>query len=100
MPKTVKLLQTFPQGINDELSKMFSIYPNPTPGRFTVESQEKGIKIESVTINDLTGKLIRSFVFGQESRVMIDLSAQAHGQYIVTIETQKGKVTRILEIAK
>lgn len=99
-PKTVKLLQTFPQGVNDELSNMFSIYPNPTPGRFTVESQDKGVNIESVTITDLTGKLIRKVVFGNESKATIDLSAQSHGSYLVTIETKKGTITRMLEIAQ
>ena len=95
----MKLLQTNPEGINDDLAKLFKIYPNPTPGRFTIESGDQGNKIISVSITDLSGKLVHSAAFNSESLVHIDLSAQAGGAYIINIITQKGMITKILDLA-
>jgi len=100
MPKKVTVIQTFPAGLDDDLAKLFKIYPNPTPGRFTIESQDQNNKINHVSITDLTGKLVFSGVFNAEPIVHLNLSSKSHGGYVISIETQKGMITKMLELGK
>lgn len=98
LPKTVKVLQTFPQGINDEFAKLVKIYPNPTPGKFTIECQDQSSEIKRVSITDLSGRLVQSAAFNALLTVKIDLSSQPQGNYIISIETQKGIIIKILTL--
>jgi len=100
MPKTVKLLQTFPAGLSDDLSKLFKIYPNPATGRFTIESQDQSNKINRVSISDLSGKPVYTAVFNAEQVVQINLTSKPQGTYIATIETRKGVIIKMLKLAK
>jgi len=100
MPKTVKLLQTFPEGINEGNATQLKIYPNPTQGIFTIESRDPGNGIRRVTITDLLGRVIHSDDFNTLQVVQLDLSPQPRSAYIIRIETQKGLITKMLDLAK
>ncbi|MEN8125973.1 MAG: T9SS type A sorting domain-containing protein, partial [Bacteroidota bacterium] len=75
-----------------------SIYPNPTNNSFLVKSEK--LKIESITISDITGKEI----INCKSKIVnngfeIDLSNLESAVYIIIIQTEKGVfATKILKI--
>lgn len=60
------------------------LYPNPVPNILTISKET----IEKVTITDLTGKK----VFTQNNSNKIDISDLQKGIYLVTIETNDGKI--------
>lgn len=72
---------------NQELGS-FNVYPNPTKGIFTLES-EKNRMIQQYEIMDVTGKVIlNSKVNG--SKTEINLTAFEKGIYLVKIHTANG----------
>lgn len=72
-------------GIGDEiLSSDFKIFPNPTPGIFTIT----GKKIVDVKITNANGQLI------YQGSPDVDISEQSEGIYFILIETEEGSVTK------
>ena len=78
-------------GLSQNLSA-FSIYPNPSEGRFIVQAFDR--KTESIRVYGLDGKEIIHFV-NEENKFEfdIDLSQQDRGMYILEIESS-GKLER------
>ena len=67
-----------------------NIYPNPTSGKFKIESNSPGKKI--IQIFEISGKQILNIeVFGNTE---IDLSSFDNGVYFVTIEENSFKINR------
>lgn len=64
-----------------------TIYPNPSSGKFTIESNVQG----EVTVIDLTGKSI--FKGEVTQKLKIDLSNQTPGMYIVKYLDENDKIT-------
>jgi TonB-dependent SusC/RagA subfamily outer membrane receptor len=57
------------------------VYPNPTSGRITIETQEE---LAELWITDFSGKLLmRCNISGQKSRYKVDLSPYPSGVYLV-----------------
>lgn len=72
-------------GISDQmLSSDFKIFPNPTPGIFTV-SGEKIVEVEVLTTR---GQLI------YKGKADVDISTHPNGVYFVLVKTEKGSVTK------
>ncbi|MCB0455607.1 MAG: T9SS type A sorting domain-containing protein, partial [Aequorivita sp.] len=63
---------------------LFSIYPNPTNGLFTVNSASK---ISKVTIYNNLGQLI----FISEENNQVDISTISKGIYFVKIKDENGQ---------
>jgi hypothetical protein len=70
-----------------------SIYPNPTTDGFTVETRADIIR--SVSIYNLIGQLVQS-VDADQTRVSVDTSGLQSGTYVVSIKTDKGKLSKKL----
>lgn len=71
----------------------FSLYPNPTTGSVTIESEL--LDDASVQIMDLAGNTLRVIrTNGSGPRKVIDLSAYAKGTYLVRITTRDQVITR------
>jgi serine protease AprX len=70
----------------------FNLYPNPATTTVYVESKEA---IQSVTIISMTGQLIQSMQPNTPVAVL-DLGNMATGNYIVYVQTAKGKTSSIL----
>ncbi|WP_026755573.1 T9SS type A sorting domain-containing protein [Sediminibacter sp. Hel_I_10] len=70
--------------------QQFSLYPNPAKDQFTIKI-ESGIKLKSVSIYNNIGQLLLT---SKESN--INTSNLVSGLYIVTMETNKGKVSKKL----
>ena len=74
----------------DELSKNeFSIYPNPTNGKFTIESSGSQL-IHTIIISDIQGKQIASSTIESNSYTA-DLSNVDSGVYYVSIISENGQ---------
>jgi len=61
------------------------IYPNPTTGKFRVESLELGV--ETIQIFDLFGRLVL-----RTNKVQVDMSGFAKGLYIWQVGSERGKL--------
>ena len=75
-----------------------SIYPNPTNGSATVNFNVNSASEVTVTVSDVTGKVIdvlmnEASVSG-EQKISFDAASYANGAYYVTIATEGSTVTR------
>lgn len=70
-----------------------SIYPNPARNIITISSDDT---LKSFKIFDEAGRLIRSGSSLKGSKVDVNISSMQTGNYIVTVETEKQKVTKKL----
>ncbi|WP_118950643.1 T9SS type A sorting domain-containing protein [Taibaiella helva] len=89
-----------PTGVNelDALRKDIRIYPNP--GKETIViSHSGGVKLDQVEVYNLTGQRIMSIPM-KGAQQQIDISVLAPGIYNVMIGTEKGKVTKKLEVIR
>ena len=75
---------------NYELNQT-EIYPNPTTGQFRVQNSE--LRIQSVEVYDVYGKLITTVKVDGNS-AELDLSGNASGVYFTRIITDRGVVTK------
>ena len=83
---TGKILTT---GMADNSRKVnFSISPNPSNGRFVVESQET---ISSVTLFNAGGKCVFSNGSVQSRSITLKLDSIPRGTYLLKIHTPSGK---------
>ena len=80
--------------INNYMQELISvnIYPNPTTGQITIESDKT---IEQVKIISITGKTVKQITINKE-QLTIDLSAEAKGIYFVKLTTANGVTTQKL----
>ena len=84
-------------GINElnSSNKVYSVFPNPSNGNFTIESSELGEN--SVVILDTRGRTISTLNFQKEG--VFDISNEKSGSYILQITNEKGE-KRIKTIVK
>ena len=61
-------------------------YPSPTTGLVMIE----GTEIEKLVIYDASGRLVKSEQCSSQQRVTLDLSDQAPGYYIISIQGKAG----------
>ena len=76
-------------GISETEAGKIKIYPNPVKDELTIENGE--LRIEKITIADLSGKTIQQI---NGSQKQINVSALSSDIYFLKIETDKGVVTR------
>ncbi|HAA01439.1 MAG TPA: hypothetical protein DEP18_01365 [Flavobacteriales bacterium] len=79
--------------VQDNLSNHIQVYPNPiSDGIIRIENQ--GIVIQSLSIYDLTGRLIGTYS-GQEIKALNNLQLpSSSGTYILKINTEEGQLTK------
>jgi len=77
------------------LNQEINIYPNPTQGRLFISTSEK---ITSISITNIIGKEVFSQInFNDNS---IDLNSFKNGVYFISINTNKGVVTKKIILTK
>ena len=79
-------------GISEFSTASISVYPNPSNGRFFINSSEI---INSIIIRNVLGGLVNSVVLSSFSDV-IDLRKERNGFYLVEIYTDSGMMTKKL----
>jgi PKD repeat protein len=75
------------------------IYPNPTKGSATI-TVHGDLKMKNVAVYDVVGKELLNVKAESAHKHVLSLSGMASGLYTVKIMTDKGEVTRKLEIIK
>ena len=78
-------------GIEDNLLLLTRIYPVPANDKITIDT--KSNNTESITLIDLTGKVIKSFDVDTNLN-KIDVSGFAKGTYILKVKTDKGLLNK------
>lgn len=88
-------------GIDDlnELQKDLKVFPNPGKETVTIASNNSSIKMTNVEVYNLMGQKVYSSEIKSEKH-KLDVSAFSAGIYNVLINTNKGKVTKKLEVIK
>ncbi len=84
----------------DELSalqKEMKVFPNPSNGLVTI-ANNNGIKMKSIAMFNIMGQEVYSAGSLNAEQHQINTAEFAAGIYTVTIETDKGKVSKKLEI--
>lgn len=79
-------------GVDDLEITKFSVYPNPSSGKFWLKTDSKA----TVSIFDLNGRLLYSGV--KEAGTSMMENNYAAGNYIIQIQTEKGTSTKKLII--
>lgn len=74
----------------DLFSNDFTIYPSPTKGNFTIDTNNFGL-IDSISIADINGRVVKTIdAEGVSSSVQVDISELNSGMYLLTIKTDAG----------
>lgn len=68
----------------------FLVYPNPTNGTLHIASKDNAQLIETVTVNDISGKTIRTITVNTSS-TSIDVSDLASGMYFAKVKSERGE---------
>lgn len=80
-------------GINELANNNFLIYPNPSEGIFYVELLDQVAEQFTVSVMDITGRVIRVEQHNN-SKFVVDLSDVATGNYTINIETLNHKMMK------
>lgn len=75
-------------GLSDQLTRAFTVYPNPTTGRITLESD---LQVEQLSIFQTSGRLVMTQTRDLDA---VDLSALPAGVYILQITSEGGTVVK------
>lgn len=84
-------------GLEDLSERQVAVYPNPTAGRFTVETG--GRIADAITIHDNLGRVVGSYI-PTASQTNLTLNGLAEGVYYVRIKAQGTEVTKKLVLKK
>ena len=79
-----------PTSILSNKNNVLLLYPNPVKDVFTIQNT---VNMVSLSITDVTGKIIMKRQFGGVNNASIDLSEYNNGVYIVNIQTDKEAFT-------
>lgn len=73
-----------------DVTSAVNIYPNPSYGIFNINAADDGV----LRVINSQGEVIYTSTIQQLNYSAIDLTGQAAGLYLVTLQTKKGMVTR------
>lgn len=93
--RVLKIEPTTPNAVNDiEANSSFTIAPNPANDFVYIRNSNSAISINKILITDVTGRVIKEY----PSSDKINISQLSVGQYILSIQSNKGiqnfKVTK------
>lgn len=72
---------------NEVADRLFTVYPNPSAGRFTVEATDVAFNDGTLTVLDVLGRpIVRQAI--ENGRADLDLQAQPAGVYQIKIEAE------------
>lgn len=80
-------------GVNKFDVAKLSVYPNPTSGLVTISNDDNS-SLETVSITDLNGRVVKSLKLNGESTSQINISELSAGVYMMNISSDKGSITK------
>ncbi len=83
----------------EEISKAFRIYPNPADGRFFLELQDPAFMYSNYRVSDLNGRVVQRGSI-TKLRMLLDLSGESAGIYILDIQTSTRSYVMKMVISK
>ncbi|SFN85936.1 Por secretion system C-terminal sorting domain-containing protein [Paenimyroides ummariense] len=75
--------------INEQLAQSFNLYPNPATNVINITNSEN-ISVKQVEIYDITGKLINSQNFNNETEIQLNIENLTSGTYLLHLHTNEG----------
>jgi hypothetical protein len=85
------VVETTDLSVVDFFAANFSLYPNPTTNNFMI--QAKNQLIDSVQVNDINGRIVKSINLSGVSNTSVDISDLKTGMYFVAVHTDNGSGT-------
>ena len=82
-----------------ELDNSFSVYPNPSSGKFTIENKSPATTTYETQISNIMGEEIYQKKSSGES-FQIDISGQPNGIYFLRVKTSDGVATKKIIVNK
>jgi len=79
-------------GLQSTVAKHMDLYPNPTKGVFSVKLKNK--QEGMLQIYDLRGQMVRSEQITSSDALVVDMSSEQNGIYIVKLITQEDVITQ------
>lgn len=82
-----------------------TVFPNPTDGKITVELKSAGEEPLTLSLYDITGKLLETFFENKQfprtiKRFEISLDSYSSGTYYLHLKSGKNKATYLVEITR
>jgi PKD repeat protein len=81
-------------GIEENVLNAVSIYPNPAADLLNVDLSKVSEEVETVSILDVTGKVLQTTLVNASKLINFDLSAVANGLYYVRISSANNSVVK------
>ncbi|HET8574366.1 MAG TPA: T9SS type A sorting domain-containing protein [Edaphocola sp.] len=78
---------------NSSFKDKLKIFPNPAKNTFLL--QDNNLKIQSLTLTDLSGRKVKTF--SAESKTL-NLSGVAAGLYLLQVKTKEGTITQKVQV--
>ena len=89
----ISAVNMVPLSTQDFLSEKFSVFPNPATDIVNVSNNDN-IDIKGVNIYDVSGKLVKSNFYTNETNVQMNISTFASGLYVFSIKTENGTIIK------
>jgi len=71
------------------LSEKFNLFPNPATDIVNITNSDT-VPVNQVEIYDVTGKLLTTQKFSNETQIQLDVTALTAGTYLLYLQTNKG----------
>lgn len=96
---TTRVVATGSTGINDltALQKEIKVFPNPSKGLVTI-ANNSGIKMKAIALFNIMGQKVYSAAQQNAEKYTLDVSGFAAGIYNVIIDTDKGIISKKLDV--
>ncbi|MEL6945117.1 MAG: T9SS type A sorting domain-containing protein, partial [Bacteroidota bacterium] len=87
---------------NTSIDYEVGLYPNPTSGEVFFEISQDKVRAYSVSLYDITGRLIRNLAREElnHSKRVFDLSAYDNGMYFLRVQVEDKVLTKRIVLLK
>ena len=80
---------------NEQLAQKFNVFPNPATNIVNITNNEN-MSVKQVEIYDVTGKLINTQNFNNETEIQLNVETFSSGTYILHLQTNEGTAIKKL----
>jgi hypothetical protein len=88
-------------GMEESIGNAVNVYPNPSKGNVTIESEGLDLSNARVIVRDILGRTVpATFTTKGNTTLETDLSAQPAGTYFISIVSGNDIVTKKIQIVK